>query len=109
MKTSKKVKSGYSAKKSSWNRVRLEEILLKNNGKKILVVGDVGIDRYTVGTVERVSTEAPVPIVLVQEEKLKLGLAANVADNILVLGGIPFLVGIVGEDRGADDFKALLT
>lgn len=66
------------------------------------------MDRYTLGTVERISPEAPVPIVAVEEEKYKLGLAANVADNIKVLGGVPFLCGIVGHDRAADDFKDLL-
>lgn len=92
----------------SWNRPRLEEILGQHQGKKILVIGDVGIDRYTIGTVERISPEAPVPIVLVQDETLKLGLAANVADNIRALGGEPFLIGVVGKDRGAVDFRALL-
>ncbi len=91
-----------------WDRVRLEEILLKFRGKKILVVGDVGIDRYTIGTVERISPEAPVPIVFVEEEKHKLGLAANVADNVAVLGGVPLLVGVIGKDRGAEDFRRLL-
>jgi rfaE bifunctional protein kinase chain/domain len=76
--------------------------------RRVLVVGDVGVDRYTVGDVERISPEAPVPIVLVREEKLKLGLAANVADNIQVLGGVPLLLGVVGKDRTAQDFKALL-
>lgn len=91
-----------------WNKNRLNAVLGACVGKKLLVVGDVGVDRYTIGTVERISPEAPVPIVRVTEEKLKLGLAANVADNIQVLGGIPLLVGVVGKDRGASDFKELL-
>ena len=91
-----------------WDKVLLEKILSKFRRKKILVVGDVGVDRYTLGSVERISPEAPVPIVLVEEEKLKLGLAANVADNIRALGAIPLLVGVVGKDRGAEDFRALL-
>jgi rfaE bifunctional protein kinase chain/domain len=93
---------------SSWSRERLNEILASIQKKKVLVIGDVGLDRYTVGSVERISPEAPVPIVLVQEEKLKLGLAANVADNIQALGGVPLLVGVVGKDRGAEDFRKLL-
>lgn len=91
-----------------WNKNRLNGILAQNQGKKILVIGDVGLDRYTIGSVERISPEAPVPIVLVEDEKLKLGLAANVADNIHALGGVPLLVGLVGKDRGAEDFRALL-
>lgn len=88
--------------------VRFGHILAECRGKRILVLGDVGLDRYTIGAVERISPEAPVPVVLVQEEKLKLGLAANVADNIRALGGIPLLVGVVGKDRGAEDFRQLL-
>ncbi len=93
---------------SCWNSERLNLILARCRGKKILVIGDSGLDRYTIGLVERISPEAPVPIVLVQEEKLKLGLAANVADNVRALGGCPLLLGVVGKDRGAEDFKALL-
>jgi D-beta-D-heptose 7-phosphate kinase/D-beta-D-heptose 1-phosphate adenosyltransferase len=71
-------------------------------------MGDVGIDRYTVGTVDRISPEAPVPIVRVESEFLKLGLAANVADNVRALGSEPLLLGVVGADRAADDFRRLL-
>jgi rfaE bifunctional protein kinase chain/domain len=92
-----------------WERGRLKELLRrKMRMRRVLVVGDVGVDRYTIGAVERISPEAPVPIVLVQEELLKLGLAANVADNVQALGGIPLLLGVVGEDRIVQDFKKLL-
>lgn len=93
---------------SSWNKPKLKEVLRKISGKRILVVGDVGVDRYTIGLVERISPEAPVPIVFVQDEQFKLGLAANVADNVQALKGTPWLVGVVGEDRTAQDFKKLL-
>ncbi len=95
-------------KPSAWNRTRLRKLLAAMQGKRILVIGDVGVDRYTMGTVERISPEAPVPIVLVEEEKLKLGLAANVADNVRTLGAEPWLTGVVGADRTADDFRGLL-
>lgn len=91
-----------------WNKKRLRSLIRAQSRRRILVVGDVGVDRYTIGSVERISPEAPVPIVFVQEERLKLGLAANVADNIRALGGVPFLVGVVGRDRGAQDFRSLL-
>jgi rfaE bifunctional protein kinase chain/domain len=78
-------------------------------GRRVLVIGDVGVDRYTIGAVERISPEAPVPIVLVQSETLKLGLAANVADNIQALGGEAWLVGMVGRDEAAREFRGLLT
>ena len=76
--------------------------------RRIAVLGDVGIDRYTQGTVDRISPEAPVPIVFVQSEFLKLGLATNVADNIVALGGKPEIVGVVGKDKDAHDLIALM-
>lgn len=91
-----------------WDKAWLDGILDRLDGRKILVFGDLGVDRYTIGTVERISPEAPVPVVAVQEETLKLGLAANVADNIRALGARPVLVGVVGHDRGAEDFRSLL-
>ena len=94
--------------RGSWSKSDLEKCLELIKGQSMLVVGDLGVDRYTQGLVERISPEAPVPIVLVEEEKLKLGLAANVADNVKAVGGIPFLTGVVGEDRSAEDFKMLL-
>jgi rfaE bifunctional protein kinase chain/domain len=76
--------------------------------KKIAVLGDVGIDRYTIGSVERISPEAPVPIVAVQKESLKLGLASNVADNVVALSGSPLLTGVIGKDRNAKDLIDML-
>ncbi len=93
---------------SKWDFDQLKRVISKINNKKILVIGDVGLDRYTIGSVERVSDEAPVPIVYVKEEVYKLGLAANVADNIRALGGTPFLAGAVGSDRVATDLKSVL-
>lgn len=74
----------------------------------VLVVGDVGIDRYTQGTVERISPEAPVPILLVHKEFLKLGLAANVAENVRSMGGKATLLGVCGKDRDSEDLKQLM-
>ncbi|MBC7691633.1 MAG: D-glycero-beta-D-manno-heptose-7-phosphate kinase [Methylotenera sp.] len=91
-----------------WNSARLKQILQNFKSKKILIIGDVGIDRYTIGSVDRISPEAPVPIVFVEEEKFKLGLAANCADNVHALGAVAWLTGIIGKDRAALDFKDLL-
>jgi D-beta-D-heptose 7-phosphate kinase/D-beta-D-heptose 1-phosphate adenosyltransferase len=74
-------------------------------GKKILIIGDVMLDRYIMGTVNRISPEAPVPVVNVRSEKLALGGAANVASNVRALGGIPLLLGTVGDDDTARIFK----
>ena len=88
---------------------QLLKILSSFKKRKIAVLGDVGIDRYTIGTVERISPEAPVPIVSVQSEYLKLGLASNVADNIVALQGVPLLSGVVGKDRNAKDLSSMLS
>lgn len=90
------------------NRARVDKILAQFSKRKILVFGDVGVDKYTIGKVSRISPEAPIPIVEVNETQYKLGLAANVADNIVALGGKPLLVGVVGKDIGAQDFSMLL-
>ena len=68
----------------------------KNTG--ILVIGDLMIDRYIWGKVKRISPEAPVPVVEVTEEDLLLGGAANVAHNVLSLGGRVYVAGTVGTD-----------
>lgn len=98
-----------SLKQTALDFRKLEPLLGQWSGKRVLVVGDIGVDRYTLGAVERISPEAPVPIVRVEEERHKLGLAANVADNIQSLNGIPLLVGVLGQDSVAVELKGLLT
>ena len=71
-------------------------------GKKILVIGDIMIDDYIWGSVSRISPEAPVPVVEVKAEELRLGGAANVAANVRSLGGWAILVGAVGDDALAE-------
>ena len=77
-------------------------------GKKVLIIGDIGVDEYVLGQVRRISPEAPVPVLEVEEEDSRLGLSANVAQNILGLGGTPYLVSVMGKDIGANTLKALL-
>lgn len=74
----------------------------------IVVVGDVGIDKYTFGEVRRISPEAPVPVLEVTKEWLKLGLAANISHNLRTLGVSSTLCGVVGEDSNANLFDNLL-
>lgn len=76
--------------------------------KKILVIGDLILDRYIWGKVNRISPEAPVPVVEVSHENFLLGGAANVAHNIVSLGGHASLVGVAGKDRGGDIMKRML-
>lgn len=68
-------------------------------GHKVMIIGDLMLDHYLMGEVERISPEAPVPVVRVEKESFLLGGAGNVARNIADLGGLPLLVGTVGEDR----------
>ncbi|MEO6361985.1 MAG: D-glycero-beta-D-manno-heptose-7-phosphate kinase [Caldimonas sp.] len=75
---------------------------------RVLVVGDAMLDRYWFGAVERISPEAPVPVVRVQREEERLGGAANVALNVQTLGARATLVTVVGEDEPARRLRALL-
>lgn len=76
--------------------------------KPIIVLGDVGIDKYTFGEVKRISPEAPVPVLEVQKQWMKLGLAANVSDNLNAMSVASTLFGVVGEDSHADTFENLM-
>jgi len=82
---------------------QLEKHLINLKGKQILVIGDVMLDRYVWGRVSRMSPEAPVPIVEVEKEAVRLGGAGNVAANILSLGAEPLLVGLIGPEGSATD------
>jgi rfaE bifunctional protein kinase chain/domain len=87
---------------------RVDKIQKCFSGKRIAIIGDLMLDRYFWGRVTRVSPEAPVPVVEVDEESTRLGGAANVANNIASLGGIPIMIGVVGEDAGAVALKNLV-
>ena len=76
----------------------LSEGIDKFSSCRILVVGDVIMDEFLWGRVERISPEAPVPVVQVEEESLVLGGAGNVVNNIISLGGQALLCGVIGND-----------
>jgi len=80
----------------------LKAIVPRLFGKRLLVVGDIMVDEYIWGSVSRISPEAPVPVVEVQTEELRLGGAANVAANVCSLGGEAILMGVVGDDALAE-------
>ncbi len=80
-------------------RKKLESILKGFPRVRLLVVGDIMMDRSVLGKVSRISPEAPVPVIIAETEDLNLGGAANVAHNIRSLGGIVSLCGIVGDDE----------
>src|SRR3990172_8077289 len=83
---------------------------LRNNfgGQKIAIIGDMMLDCYFRGDVKRVSPEAPVPVVEVENEFFRFGGAANVALNILKLGGVPIPIGVIGNDNDGRIFTSLL-
>jgi rfaE bifunctional protein kinase chain/domain len=80
---------------------RAVEVVARFAGVHVLVVGDVMLDRFVVGRVSRISPEAPVPVVRFESEYLRLGGAANVAHNLVTLGGRVSLVGLVGIDTAS--------
>lgn len=77
----------------------LNEIFDNFTGLKALIVGDVMIDSYIWGKVERISPEAPVPVISITNKEIRLGGAANVAKNIAALGATPLLCSVVGDDH----------
>jgi D-beta-D-heptose 7-phosphate kinase/D-beta-D-heptose 1-phosphate adenosyltransferase len=86
----------------------ISRIIRRFRGRKVLVLGDLILDRYLFGDVRRISPEAPVPVVEVADENFLLGGAANVAHNIVALGGQVSVAGIIGRDRAGAVLKDLL-
>jgi D-beta-D-heptose 7-phosphate kinase/D-beta-D-heptose 1-phosphate adenosyltransferase len=90
------------------SRERLAEVLEAARDKRVVIVGDAMLDVYLRGDVERISPEAPVPVVRVRERRDALGGAANVAQNVAALGGVPRLVAAVGRDAAGARLHAML-
>jgi rfaE bifunctional protein kinase chain/domain len=86
----------------------IKDIFSKFENLNILIIGDVMVDSYVVGEVNRISPEAPVPVVKVSERYNRLGGAANVALNVKSLGANPILCSVTGNDAKGDEFAALL-
>jgi len=76
-----------------------DAVLSRLQGRIVLIIGDVMLDHFVTGRVDRISPEAPVPVVRFEHEDFRLGGAANVASNVVALGGRAHLVGIVGRDQ----------
>jgi rfaE bifunctional protein kinase chain/domain len=92
----------------SITRDRLVSLLEAACDRRVVVVGDAMLDVYLRGDVERISPEAPVPVVRVRERRHALGGAANVAHNVSALGARCELVAAVGADRGGDLLRSML-
>ena len=88
--------------------MNIQEIFKNFKGISVLVIGDVMIDSYLWGSVNRVSPEAPVPIVNVQKREQRLGGAANVALNVQALGAKPILCSVIGSDGEGENLLRLL-
>jgi D-beta-D-heptose 7-phosphate kinase/D-beta-D-heptose 1-phosphate adenosyltransferase len=86
----------------------LIDIVKKFNQARILVIGDIMVDHFVYGTVNRISPEAPVPVVNVKSEKLMPGGAANVVSNVAKLGAKVYIAGVVGDDYNGDILKKLI-
>ncbi len=90
------------------SEARLNEILKNGGSKRLLVIGDLMLDRYVSGSVSRISPEAPVPIVHVMDNTAVPGGAANVALNIQALGGQARMAGLVGNDADGKLLRSML-
>jgi D-glycero-beta-D-manno-heptose-7-phosphate kinase len=90
------------------NKEYLENIFDKAKGKKIFIIGDVMLDRYMLGEVNRISPEAPVQVFDIRKSEYKLGGAANVGLNVKTLGAEPVLIGVTGDDADGIIFNEVM-
>lgn len=91
-----------------FGRERLESLLAKMATQRIVVLGDAMLDVYLDGEVERISPEAPVPVVTVRQRRIALGGAANVAANVAAIGAEGRLVAAIGDDARGDSLRGEL-
>src|SRR5918994_441303 len=87
-------------------KIRVTEILRGLRERNVVVLGDVMLDEFVWGDVTRISPEAPVPVVDVRRESVRLGGAANVLANLVALGARASVVGVVGRDAAGGRLRA---
>lgn len=97
-----------SSPASHLTRERLAALLDGMRDRRVAVVGDAMLDVYLRGDVERISPEAPVPVVRVRDRKYAMGGAANVAQNVAAAGALGTLVAVVGSDDGGERLRRML-
>jgi rfaE bifunctional protein kinase chain/domain len=85
-----------------------KKVIKAFSGKRIMIVGDAMLDAYLTGKVNRISPEAPVPVLEVKQKLYKPGGAANVALNIKALGAEPYLFSITGDDAAGEQMRSIL-
>ena len=88
---------------------RLQSLLQSGAGVKVACVGDLMVDRYVRGEVGRISPEAPIPVLLQQDEAVMLGAVGNVARNLAALGARPILAGVIGDDAAGVEAADLIS
>lgn len=88
---------------------RLESLTAAFSSARIAVIGDLMLDRYTFGSVSRISPEAPVPVLEIEDEQARLGGAANVGNNIRGLSATALMLGVVGQDTSGLILKGIFT
>ena len=88
--------------------MQLAELFEAFNGKRVLVIGDVMTDAYIKGQVTRMSPEAPVPVVDLQEQEQRIGGAGNVALNLIALGAKAILASVIGQDNAGKELEQML-
>lgn len=93
----------------SLSRERLTSLLQASGSRRVAVVGDAMLDVYLRGDVDRISPEAPVPVVRVREHRYALGGAGNVAQNVCAVGAKCDLVAAIGDDRGGERLRSMLS
>ena len=86
----------------------MTDLFEKFNSLNVLIIGDVMMDSYIWGKVDRISPEAPVPVVRITQKENRLGGAANVALNVQSLGANPLICAVIGDDAEGDEFLGLL-
>jgi rfaE bifunctional protein kinase chain/domain len=96
------------SRKHDWSPDRIRAAAAQLAGARVLICGDAMLDEYLFGDAERISPEAPIPIVHVDDSRVLVGGAGNVARNIRALGGEVCLISVCGVDEGAATLKALL-
>lgn len=97
-----------SSRTSPPTDIELAAIVRTFPAARVLVIGDVILDRYITGSVHRLSPEAPIPVLRPNDNRCTLGGAANVALNVATLGGQATLIGVIGNDAAGDEIERLL-
>ena len=99
--------AGTAAQAGELGRSELARVVERLAGVRVLVLGDIMLDRFVYGTVERISPEAPIPVLRIAEETAMLGGAGNVLRNLAALGARPHGIAVVGEDAAGAELSAL--